>query len=181
MAVVRRALALALASACLFSSPQARAQSDTPTPEEVEAAYLYQFARYVEWPSDASPPTRSFLICVLGADPFGAALDDIVASKVIGGRPVSVRRMLGLDESAGCRILFVSPSEDSRVPAILSALNKAAIVTVGRGAQFTQRGGMIAFIAVERRVRFVVNLSPSQAAGLRFSSQLLRVAVRVDE
>lgn len=178
--MVTRAIALAL-SAWLLASPPARAQSRTPTSEEVEAAYLYQFGRYVEWPPDRSPARQTFLICILGMDPFGAALDDIVADKVIDGRPIAVRRISVPDDSAGCRILFVSPSEDSRVPAILDALDRAAIVTVGRGAQFTQRGGMIAFTAVERRVRFVVNLPATQAAGLRLSSQLLRVAVRVDQ
>lgn len=179
--MVTRSIALALLPVCLLTSPPARAQSRTPAPEEVEAAYLYQFGRYVEWPSDSSPATQSFLICVLGTDPFGAALDDIVADKVIDGRPIAVRRIPGPRESAGCRILFVSPSEDSRVAAILAALDRAAIVTVGRGAQFTQRGGMIAFTAVERRVRFVVNLPATQAAGLRLSSQLLRVALRVEQ
>jgi hypothetical protein len=127
------------------------------------------------------PARATFLICVLGTDPFGATLDEIVAGKVIDERPVAVRRILGPSESQGCRVLFVSPSEESRVPAILNALEGAAIVTVGRGVQFTRRGGMIAFTSEERKVRFVVNLPATEAAGLRLSSQLLRVAARVDQ
>lgn len=179
--MVRRPLARAVCAAWLLASTFAWAQTRPPTPEEVEAAYLYQFGRYVEWPADSPAGGDAFFICILGTDPFGATLDDLVADKTINDRSVAVRRILGPRESAGCRILFVSPSEDNRVPAILSALKGSAIVTVGRGAQFTRRGGMIAFTSEERKVRFIVNLAASEAAGLRLSSQLLRVAARVEQ
>lgn len=122
----------------------------------------------------------TFDICVLGGDPFGAVLDAIVKGQVIAGRPIAARRILGPSDAQDCRIVFVSPSEDARVPAILQALEGTGTVTVSRGAQFTRRGGMIAFIAEERRVRFVVNLAAAEAARLRLSSQLLRVAVSVE-
>lgn len=157
------------------------AQPRPPAPEEVEAAYLYQFGRYVEWPSDQQRANDPFLICVLGADPFGRALDEIIADKVISGRQVAAKRILGPTESQGCQILFVSPSEDGRLPATLKALEGTGAVTVGRGAQFTRRGGMIAFTFEDRKVRFVVNLAAAEAAGVKLSSQLLRVALRVEQ
>jgi hypothetical protein len=147
----------------------------------VEAAYLYQFGRYVEWPSDQPSDSDAFVICVLGADPFGAALDEIVKGKVISGHQVATKRILGPSESQDCRILFVSPSEESHVSAILKALEGTGILTVGRGAQFTRRGGMIAFTSEGKKVRFVVNLGAAEAAKLRLSSQLLRVAVSVEK
>jgi hypothetical protein len=157
------------------------AQSRLPAPEEVEAAYLYQFGRYVEWPADRRNDGDTFLICVLGTDPFRAALEEIVADKVIDGRRVVARRIAALSESPDCRVLFISPSEDRRVPEILKALGGTRILTVGRGAQFTKRGGMIAFTLEARKVRFVVNLAATEAAQLTLSSQLLRVAARVEE
>jgi hypothetical protein len=163
------------------SGTTARAQARPPAPHEVEAAYLYQFGKYVEWPSDAQSDGGSFFICVLGADPFGSALDEVVRGKVISSRQVAVRRILGSSESQDCRILFVSPSEESRVPAILKSLEGTGILTVGRGAQFTRRGGMIAFTSEDRKVRFVVNLASAEAAKLTLSSQLLRVAVSVEK
>jgi hypothetical protein len=156
-------------------------QSRPPAPHEVEAAYLYQFGRYVEWPSDQRWESDTFYICILGTDPFGAALDEVVKGKLIDGHQVGAKRILGPSESHDCRILFVSPSEDSRVPAILQALEGTGTVTVSRGPQFTKRGGMIAFIAEERKVRFVVNLAAAEMAKLRLSSQLLRVAVSVEQ
>jgi hypothetical protein len=157
------------------------AQPRPPAPEDVEAAYLYQFGRYVEWPPDQRWASETFDICVLGADPFGAALDAIVKGKLIAGQPVAAKRILGPSESQSCRILFISPSEDDRVPAILQALQGTGAVTVSRGTAFTRRGGMIAFVTEEKRVRFVVNLAAAETAGLRVSSQLLRVAVDVQQ
>jgi hypothetical protein len=157
------------------------AQPRPPAPQEVEAAYLYQFGRYVEWPSDQRWGSDTFYICVLGADPVGAALEQIVKGKMIDGHQVEAKRILGPLESRDCRILFVSPSEDSRVPAILQALEGTGTVTVSRGDQFTRRGGMIAFTTEDRKVRFVVNLAAAETAKLKLSSQLLRVAVSVEQ
>jgi hypothetical protein len=156
------------------------AQSRPRAQHEVEAAYLYQFGKYVEWSAPQSV-TEDFVICVLGADPFAGALDEIVKGKIIADHPVAVRRILGPGESQHCRILFVSPSEESRVPAILKGLDGTGILTVGRGAQFTRRGGMIAFISEDSKVRFIVNLAAADAAKLRLSSQLLRVAMSVEK
>jgi hypothetical protein len=159
----------------------AAAQTRAPARNEVEAAYLYQFGRYVDWTSTRPSNADAFNICVLGADPFGSALDDIVRGKVIGDQQVAVKRILGAGESQTCRVVFVSPSEESRVPAILKALEGKSIVTVGRGAQFTRRGGMIAFTSEDAKVRFIVNLAAADAANVRLSSQLIRVAVSVEK
>ena len=172
---------LLAAAVCGGGSARIAAQSRPAAAHEVEAAYLYQFGRYVEWPDDRVQEADAFVICVLGEDPFGAALDDLVRGKVIAGKPVVPRRVLGPTESQGCRILFVSPSEDARVPAILQALDGTGTVTVSRGPSFTSRGGMIAFVTEGRSVRFVVNLASAERAGIRLSSQLLRVAVRVEQ
>jgi hypothetical protein len=118
---------------------------------------------------------------VLGADPFGSALDAIVRGKLIGDQQVAIKRILGAAESHDCRIVFVSTSEEGRVPAILKALEGTGIVTVGRGPQFTRRGGMIAFTSQDKKVRFIVNLAAADAANVRLSSQLLRVAVSVEK
>ena len=166
---------------CALAAPDVAAQSRPLAQHEVEAAYLYQFGRYVEWPSTRRSNNDPFNICVLGADPFGNTLDEIVRGKVIADQQVAIKRILGPSESQNCRILFVSPSEESRLPAILKALEGTDIVTVGRGAQFTRRGGMIAFTSEERKVRFIVNLAAADAAKVRLSSQLLRVAVSVEK
>lgn len=173
--------AAALAAWLVLSTPlTVSAQSSSPSSEDVEAAYLYQFGLYVEWPPGVVDDSDTFDICVLGMDPLGAALDEIVAGKAITGRQVESKRIAEPGDSGDCRILFVSSSENARVPAILKALAGTRVLTVGRGADFTRRGGMISFTFDDRRVRFVVNLAAADAAKLMLSSQLLRVAVRVD-
>jgi hypothetical protein len=182
--MVRRAVAVVLLAGFLVipaSSTRVAAQSRPLATHEVEAAYLYQIGRYVEWPADKRWASDMFFICVLGADPFGAALDEIVEGKVIAGQPVAPKRILGPTESQDCRIVFVSPSEEGRLPMILQALEGTGAVTVSRGTQFTRRGGMIAFVNEDRKVRFVVNLAAAERARLQLSSQLLRVAVRVEQ
>lgn len=166
----------------VLASTQAAGQSRLPAAQqEVEAAYLYQFGRYVEWPADQRWASDTFFICVLGEDPFGTVLDETVKGKLIDGRPVVSKRILGPSESQDCRILFVSPSEDARLTAILQGLQGTGAVTVSRGAQFTRRGGMIGFITDGRNVRFVVNLAAAEKARVRLSSQLLRVAASVEQ
>ena len=110
---------LLLATLLTVASIHLVAQPRPPAEHDVEAAYLYQFGRYVEWPADQGRPGSPFAICVLGKDPFGDALDDIVKGKVISDRPVATRRVLEPAATQGCQILFVSSSEDDRLPAIL--------------------------------------------------------------
>jgi hypothetical protein len=166
---------------CVMAASEVAAQTRAPAQNEVEAAYLYQFGRYVDWTFTRLPNADAFNICVLGADPFGSALDDIVKGKVIAEQQVAIKRILGAGESHNCRIVFVSPSEEGRVPAILKALEGTGIVTVGRGQQFTRRGGMIAFTTEDKKVRFIVNLAAADAANVRLSSQLIRVAASVEK
>jgi hypothetical protein len=156
------------------------AQSRPPSEYQVKAVFLYEFGRFVEWPSLPQSPEQSFNICVLGVDPFGIALDDVVKNKSVAGHEVVVRRLVGVSELGSCQILFVSPSEQSRLPTILNALVGKSVLTVGEGAQFARRGGMISFTIENNRVRFAVNRTAAETADLRVSSQLLRLATLIE-
>lgn len=147
---------------------------------EVKAAYLFNFGRFVEWPRD-TPAGRAneFTICVLGRDPFGAALDATVAGENIDGKSVIVRRISKAADAADCHVLFISSSEDRQLHQILSALGKLSILTVSDAAHFLQQGGMVEFILVDQRIRFAVNLAAAQEARLNLSSELLKVAAEI--
>jgi hypothetical protein len=172
-----------LAAALLAVSAAARAQSDVPTAPvpteyEVKAAFLYNFARFVEWPAEASRP-EPFVIAVLGRDPFGSVLDETVAGKTVGGRPIQVRRATRVDEVRDAQIVFVSASEAPNVPTILKALEKPGVLTVGDLDGFAERGGAINFTVQSRRVRFEINPGSAEQAHLKMSSQLLKLATLV--
>jgi hypothetical protein len=164
----------------LVSGAAPAAQQGRPQEYQVKSAYLYSFGRFVEWPADTPAWSGgSFLVCVLGRDPFGPTLDATVAAVTVHDRPVAVKRLSRPQDGRRCHILFVSASEEARLKRTLDALRGSRVLTVGETPAFAERGGMIGFTADGNRVRFVVNLSVAQEAGLIMSSELLRVATAV--
>lgn len=157
-----------------------RAQQSKASEFEVKAAYLYNFGRFVQWsPAAASTKGNSFPICVFGQDPFGTILDTILSGESIDGKAVVAKRISKAQDAIDCRVLYISSSEDSHLKEILAGLDKAGVLTVSDIPQFSQRGGMIQFVVVANKIRFEVNLTSAQDAGLTLSSDLLKVAVAV--
>ena len=163
----------------LFLVPSLHAQKSKPTDYQVKAVYLINFARFVEWPEKPGTQQDSFTICVLGPDPFGRTLDTVLAGEKIGGRSAVAKRVSTPQDSVDCRILFVSSAEMGSVNRMLEAANKQGALTVSDMPHFTNRGGMIQFVTDDKRVRFEVNLTAAQRAGLTLSSELLKVATLV--
>jgi hypothetical protein len=174
----RRLLTALVLAWALLVIPGAGAQSPKPTDYDVKAAYLYNFGRFVEWPAKAAPD-GSFTVCVLGQDPFGPTLDATLSGETIGGKSVVAKRISGPEESGSCQILFLSLTEGSHLNKIISTVNKEPVLTVSDMPQFAQRGGMIQFVLEGKKVRFEVNLTATQHAGLTLSSELLKVATTV--
>lgn len=152
--------------------------SDRPSEYQVEAAYLYNFGKFVSWPADAGVASE-FDVCVLGTDPFGSLLDATVSDSTINGKRVIARRISRALDAAGCRVVFVAASQSQRLGSDLAVLSKLHVLTVGDNPRFLERGGMIQFVFEGDRVRFAVNLTAAQEAGLTLSSELLKVATRV--
>jgi hypothetical protein len=163
----------------LFAGISAHGQQK-PSEYQVKAAYLYNFGRFVEWPAQVtSAKTGSFTICILGEDPFSRALDATLAGETIGNQKVTARRISSSHDSLDCQILFISSSEASRLDKIIDSLDNTAVLTVSDIPQFSQHRGMIQFVSEENRIRFEVNLTATQRAGLTLSSDLLKVATAV--
>lgn len=164
----------------LLAVPITHAQNPKPTEYEVKAAYLYNFGRFVEWPAKVTTTrTGTFTVCILGEDPFGRALDVTFAGEVIGNQKVAARRISSPSDSADCRILFISSSEANRLNKIIDALDNSAVLTVSDIPQFSRHRGMIQLVLEENRIRFEVNLTATQHAGLTLSSELLKLATAV--
>lgn len=143
---------------------------------EVKAAFLYNFGKYVRWPKSVPERDSAFVIALLGADPFGAVLDEIVRGNRIDNRPVTVKRVSKLSELDRCEVLFIGASEDAHLESLLVELPKAPILTVGDMPNFVERGGMIGLVVSNRRVQFEVNVEAAERAGLMLGSQLMRLA-----
>jgi hypothetical protein len=174
---IARAVAACLLSATVIAA-EPRAKPPRPTEYQVKAAYLYNFAKFVEWPAVSGREDR-FVIAVLGEDPFGEVLDRALNEKTIESRPIVVRRLRSIDESVAVDVLFISDSERPRLAQVLRRTHGNAILTVSEADDFVGLGGMVGFKMQDDVVRFDVNLDQVSAAGLKMSSQLIRVARRV--
>jgi hypothetical protein len=157
------------------------AQLYTTTDEyKLKAAYLFNFAKYVEWPASRLPAADSpIVIGVLGADPFGDRLDRTVKGRVIGRHPVVVRRGRRLEELSGCHMLFVCRSERAHEKQILEWLHETPVLTVSEGDDFVHDGGMIWLGRSGDAVEFDVNLDAVRAAGLTMGARMLGSARNV--
>lgn len=166
--------------AVLLCVPVFGIAASEPTEYQVKAAFLLNFTKFVEWPASAfADPSAPMTICVLGEDPFGPALDRLIAGDTVDGRRLSVLRLKRREvPPKGCQVLFISASEKAELknlPAI-----EPGVLTVGEGTNFVRDGGMIGFILENRRVRFDINQTVAESAGLKVSSKLLSVARRVE-
>lgn len=156
---------------------EAPAQTRALTEYEAKAGFLYHFGAFVDWPATAFTNTDgAFIVGVLGADPFGGVLDEVMGGKAIRKKPVRVQRFARVEDAVSSHILFVSASEAPRLPAILATLDRTNVLTVSELERFAERGGMIALRMVDKKVRFDINVDAAKRAGLKLSSQLLTLA-----
>jgi hypothetical protein len=177
---VKKVVVAAILAALLSLGANARSvQTGKPVEYEVKAAFLYNFSKFVKWPAATLRNRTEFTICVIGRDPFGTSLDMLLAGETVDGKKVVARRISGSADTATCEIAFISISEERRLKEILATLAKANTLTVSDIPQFAQRGGMIEFILSGNKVRFDINQTPADKAGLMLGSDLLRVAVSV--
>lgn len=142
----------------------------------VKATYLLKFTRFIAWPQTAMGPGASFNICILGADPFGAALNQITAGEDVAGRKIAIRRLDREPEPGACQVLYVG---EHRERPRFTAEPGSGVLTVGEGPGFARNGGMIGFVIENRRVRFDINWRAAESSGLKLSAGLLTVAKTV--
>jgi len=163
----------------LFCAPQvAAAQPAHPSEYDVKAVYLFNFAKFTQWPS-AAASLDSFPICIMGENPFRGTLQSLVAGEQLNGQKVLVRHVSTVHEAEQCRVLFIGASESYRYKLVIGSLASTPVLTVSDVPDFSADGGMIQLLLQGDRVKFEVNLAAAQKAHLSLSSQLLKVATRV--
>jgi hypothetical protein len=164
-----------LTALALDPAPRAAPESGAPLREyEIKAAFLFNFARFVEWPGAGAG--GMLVLAVLGDDPFGEALDPLEAREIMGRRVV-VRRYRGLDELEPCDLLFVSASLARDLDHVIARVGHAPTLIVGDADGFLDSGGMIGlYVTSSKRVRFEIDAGRAEAVGLRVSSKLLSLA-----
>lgn len=160
-----------------FSPVGANAQSDVASEYQVKAAFLYNFAKFVDWPARTFENDQApVVLCVYGKDPFGSALDDSVRGKTIGSRVFVVRRPKSLKGLAGCQILFLAELGGDQLTDVLSSVDGSTVLSVGEDSHFAEQGGDIQFVIEDGRIRFLINVDSVNRAGFKMSSKLLALA-----
>ena len=152
-----------------------------PAPEyQVKAVFLFNFAQFVDWPARAFPAAGAPLVIgVLGEDPFGAYLDELVRNEKIGDRPLVVRRFRGIQDIGECHILFVSRSPSGQFDKLVPELRGRPLLTVSDTENFNRLGGMVRFVTENGKIRLRINVDSAKECGLTISSKLLRWATIV--
>jgi YfiR/HmsC-like len=170
-----RACVAALLTIWAWGLAPAHAEQRTPTAEDdIKAAFLYNFTKFVEWPVAGRPET--FTICTVAEPAFDAAVDRIVAGESVDGHPI-VRISPGTPDAArACQILFIARPENDRAERWIAAVRNAPVLVVGESRGPWDRGAQINFVVDDNRVKFDVNPEAAARAGLTISSKLLRVA-----
>ncbi|HMD47440.1 MAG TPA: YfiR family protein [Bryobacteraceae bacterium] len=151
---------------------------DSSDEYRVKALFLFNFAKFVEWPN--ALPGDGISIGILGDDPFGDMLAQTIAGKTVNGHGFIVRHVKP-EQARQCQIVFVAASERKHVRAVLDAVAGSPVLTVGDMHGFAQAGGVIDFEIIDSKVRFEVNLEAAERARLKLSSKLLSLAKIVRE
>jgi hypothetical protein len=166
----------------LGSTGRGSAQTNQASVYELNAAYLFNFAKFIEWPAGTfSDPSAPLVFAVAGEDPFGSILDRTLKGKKIGSRPIVIKRFKRVSDIEPCHILFVSSSLASKLPQVLEKLKGAPTVTVGESEGFARKGGVFRFLLMDNKVRFEINVDATRRLGLAVSAKLLQVAIVVGD
>lgn len=171
-------LAVGLLFLLLAGHQPARPQENSPSEYQVKAAFLFNFGKFVEWPSGAfTNASDPLVIGVYGANPFHHDLEQLVAGKQIGGHPVVVRQIADLAALKDCRIVFLNTPDARQETEISDALGQAPTLTVTENLPHFQTSKfMINFSVADGRIRFEINQDTAQLCGLKISSKLLTLA-----
>lgn len=165
-----------LIATSLFSAPSS-AENILAREYFLKAAFLYNFARLVDWP-DGTFQTDSdqFQLCLIGTDPFAEALHPI-QNKKVRGHPLRIQRIMSLNDVQQCHMLFISRSEKNRLNEIIQATSAYPILTVSELADFAEHKGHIRlFVSNNNKLSLEVNLNAIKASNLNISSRILSLA-----
>lgn len=174
---VRRALAIGIMIQGVCSGLSAPTSAQTVEESRVKAAYLYNFAKFVDWPSGTfRNPNDPAVICVVGDERTSDVLESAVIGKRANGRPVEARSPRSSEEFKSCQVLFIGFTDKERIAHLLNGLQRSSVLTVGQNDQFISLGGMINLALSHATIELEIDPEASNAAGLKISSRLLVIA-----
>jgi hypothetical protein len=151
---------------------------EPPSEYQVKAAFMFNFAKFVDWPAEAFAETNSPIVLgILGKNVFGSDLEKTIRDRKVNNHAFKFLPLTSVLEATNCHILFISPSEKDNFTKIISTLHNTSVLTVSETDGFLKAGGMINFKFEGNNIRFEISDEAAKKAGLKISSKLLSLAV----
>jgi len=173
-----RYVTVGLAVTLIFCLPCAGQAETSSSENSLKAAFIFNFAKYVEWPENALKGKAEFCIATLGRSPLNRELAAL-SGKSVNGRSIVFRQIRSPEEAAQCQILFISRSELAKLAGILDSLREVPVLTVSDYGDFCTKGGMLSLVVERGKIVFDVNIQETQRAGLKPSSQVLKLTRKI--
>jgi len=150
-------------------------------PAALKAAFVYNFAKFADWPSAVLPTAGPFVLCVIDQTGMADALAEIVKGRSVGGHALLVHRVMPSDDLRSCHLLYVSGFDAKRYLELLGPLKDSAVLTISDCEEFAVLGGIANLFVDDHRIRFAINLESARRSKLTLSSRLLSLAKVVNE
>ncbi|HEX4152259.1 MAG TPA: YfiR family protein [Steroidobacteraceae bacterium] len=176
--ILGRALAFCLCGVfCSIALTRAAAGAESASEYQVKAVFLLNFTRFVQWPPEAfATPNEPFVIGILGNDPFGPRLDEVIRNERIGEHPLVVHRFRTPEELGDCQMLFIALSDGPTIARVIAGLHHRSVLTVSEADAAAEHGAMIQLATESGHIRLRINVDAAHTAGLVISSKLLHLA-----
>lgn len=140
---------------------------------EIKAGFIYNFFRFIEWPS----PGQTWTVGILGSDPFEGGLRDFEA-RPVSGKTILIKKINDVKDAKGCDVVYIGPSESGRLNPLLNSLKGSPVLTISDLPEFADKGGAIGLTTESNRVRFVVNIDTLKQGNMRANARFLQLASR---
>jgi hypothetical protein len=166
-------IGLAMLGVCVTVSKGADASKE----HELKAAFLYNFTKFVEWPTNRFPSANApFVMAVAGNSSCTAELEKIAKERKVNGRTLVIKTITTAEAVQEAHVLFIPASEDKSVKEWLSAAQRFGVLSIGESEVFGRQGGVINFVLEGEKIRFDLNIGQAETAELKVSAQLQKLA-----
>ena len=156
-------------------------EADGVSAPALTAAFLYNFAKFAEWPADALAPKQRLSLCVVGDDAVADALEQTIKGRTVEGHELSVGILKSSGPFTSCHLLYIGGRDTKRSLQALEALKGTSVFAVGEADGFAESGGIAQLILENDKMRFAINIAAAQRARLQLSSKLLSLATIINE
>ena len=152
--------------------------SDTPDKNQVKAAFIYNFTKFITWPEESfSSSDKALVIGIVGADNLSGALQSLKGRKV-QNHSIKIIHFKSVSEINDCHLLYIGSEKKDTISKALASVASKAVVTVNDSENFAEHGGIIQLISVRGRLRFIINQHIATNNNILFNSQLLKLAIK---